>query len=152
MSNYKNILKKTFLIAVCYCLSTNNTFADFKDVPKDHPNYEAINYVQEQQIVQGYENGTFRPDKKINRAEFTKIIIESSVETRLIASLQDCFTDVQNQWFAKYICLAKNKEIINGYSDETFKPNQNISFVEAAKIIVKAFGYEVKEDKGRDLF
>ncbi len=142
MSNYKKFL----LIAVCYCLSTSNTFADFKDVPQSHPNYEAINYVQEQQIVQGYGDNIFKPDKQINRAEFTKIILESSVETLHATSLQDCFTDIQNQWFAKYICLAKNKEIINGYSDGTFKPSQNISFVEVAKIIVKAFGYEVEED------
>ena len=57
------------------------------------------------------------------------------------------FPDVPiSEWFAKYVCVAKDKGIIGGYPDGTFKPADKINFVEAAKIIVNAFGYTVSSD------
>ena len=109
----------------------------FSDVPSSHPNLDAIQYVKDQEIVDGYEDGTFKPDNSINRAEFTKIIMEAVFpgESRGIR----CFTDVNNEWFAKYVCRAKVEGIISGYPDGYFKPAVYISFAEAAKIIVNAF-------------
>jgi hypothetical protein len=68
--------KKLFLITTLLLIPT--TFADFTDVPKDYPYYEAINYAKENNIVNGYDDGTFRPDNKISREEFIKIIIKSN--------------------------------------------------------------------------
>ena len=59
--------------------------AAFNDVPSSHPNYEAINYVQAKKIVEGYGDGTFKPDTTINRAELTKIIIATQFEADVIA-------------------------------------------------------------------
>jgi micrococcal nuclease len=118
---------------------------DFKDIRSNHKNYDAIGYVQHYKIVNGYPNGTFLASKKINRAELTKIIIESTTDQSEIYG-DNCFSDVQNDWSAKYICTAKRKGIINGYPDNTFKPYQNISFVEAAKIISIAFQYQTSPD------
>lgn len=118
--------------------------ADFVDVNHSHPYGDAIDYVKAQGIVKGYADGTYKPDKTINRAEFTKIIIEATFPGE--AAGEKCFSDVQTEWFAAYICLAQNKGIIGGYADGTFKPGQNISFVEAAKIIVGAFGYPTDSD------
>ena len=118
----------------------------FKDVSKNSPNSDAIYYVQEKGIVDGYKDGSFRPNQKINRAEFTKIIIEATIDTNNIKG-ENCFPDVQAEWFAKYVCTAKDKRIIFGYPDETFHPEKSITFIEAAKIITNAFGYKLEEDE-----
>ncbi|QQR83889.1 S-layer homology domain-containing protein [Candidatus Peregrinibacteria bacterium] len=122
--------------------------ASFSDVSSRHENRDAIEYVQSAGIVKGYSDGTYQPNRTINRAEFTKIIIEAQYEPE---DWNDCtstrFADVKRtDWFAPYVCLAVEEGIIKGYSDNTFRPSQNISFVEAAKIIVVAMGYDVNAD------
>ena len=127
----------------------NISFAEnsgFSDVSENHIYAEAIEYAQEKNIVKGYKDGTFQPKKKINRAEFTKIIIESIFNS---SEISDCeidsekFSDISNNdWFAPYICVAVEENIISGYPDKTFRPSQEISFVESAKIIDIAFGGE----------
>lgn len=58
------------------------------------------------------------------------------------------FPDVpKDAWYAKYVCIAKIHNILNGYSDGTFGAGNYISFIEAAKIISNAFGYEIKKER-----
>ncbi len=117
----------------------------FKDMPTDFDEREAITYVQSQGIVSGYEDGTYRPSAKINRAEFMKIVMGAIATKKDIDACADAalFSDVgKNMWFTKYICLGKRKKIVEGYADGTFRPTQNISFVEAAKILVEAFALD----------
>lgn len=118
------------------------TSAAFFDVPTSHTNYEAITWVRDQGIVNGYADSTYRPDQKINRAEFTKIIMLASIFKNQSATCDDnLFPDVPaDAWFAEYVCLAHENAVIKGYPDGTFRPEQNISFVEAAKIISIGFG------------
>lgn len=138
-------------ILILAFISTYHTSkAEFRDVPPAYIYAESINYVQEIGIVNGYPDGSFQPEQNINRAEFLKIIIEASFDQE---SIQTCIgmsskpgwtymylKDVPiNSWFAKYVCLAMNENIIEGYNDDTFKPEQNISFTEAAKIISNSF-------------
>jgi hypothetical protein len=118
--------------------------ADFRDVDSQHFYYDAINYVQQNNIVSGYADGTFKPDAKINRAEFVKILIAANYSDSIIS---DClgtqakvFSDVtRDQWFSQYVCVAKKNNIIGGYPDGSFKPAQDISFAEAAKILAVSY-------------
>jgi len=122
----------------------SNAFTTFDGVESTHPNYEAINYIQAQNIVDGYPDGTFRPDNPINRAEFTKIIIAAYYPGQAAGS--DCFPDVGTEWFAKYICFAKTHDVLSGYPDGNFLPGNNINFVEIAKILVNVQGFTVLPD------
>ena len=124
--------------------SVSANSAGFTDVPSTHPNAEAINYVHEQAIVEGYPDGTFHPDSPINRAEFTKIIVEAYYQGQAKGS--DCFPDVGTDWFAKYVCLGKSLNIIAGYPDGNFYPANDINFVEVAKILANAKGSTVIPD------
>lgn len=101
---------------------------------------DAIRYLEEKSIVHGYPDGTYRPLELINRAEFSKIIMEAQFKEEIDASKTNCFPDVTDQWFAKYICLAKEKGIVSGYLSGEFIPANNINFAEAAKIVVNSFG------------
>ncbi len=94
----------------------------------------AIIYLKNKKIVKGYDDGSFKPTQKINRAEFTKIIIEAAFPNQ--ATGENCFSDITNEWFAPYVCFAKEKGIVNGYENNTFNPSQNINFAEASKILV----------------
>ncbi len=136
---------RTLAIFLLFFSILPNSFADFSDVNKDTQFAEAILYAQENGIVEGYNDGTFKPEIKINRAEFTKIIIESVFEEDEITG-EDCFPDVQKEWFAEYICTAKKEGIISGYDDGFFRPENDISFVEAAKIIVLGFDYKIENN------
>jgi len=131
----------------------------FSDVTKDTPYYYSIKYLKENNIVSGYPDGTFKPDNTINRAELAKIIVGAFHS----ASVADCmahyasqsstvvklFTDVsvdmlsssvQPPWYLDYVCVGKLDGFIKGYPDGSFKPSQEINFVEAAKIILGGFG------------
>jgi LPXTG-site transpeptidase (sortase) family protein len=114
------------------------SFGSFSDVPSTHPNFEAIEYIKAKNIVNGYPDGTFRPDAMVNRAEFTKIIIEAYYSEQ--ASGSNCFPDVGTEWFAKYVCFAKISNFVTGYPDGSFKPTESINFVEIAKILVNIKG------------
>jgi predicted DNA-binding antitoxin AbrB/MazE fold protein len=125
--------------------------AQFTDT-QDHTYQEAINYAQENGIVNGYSDGSFKPDNQINRAEFVKIIIEAEFTAEEIAScdlsLLDRYTDLnQEEWYAPFICLATDEGIIEGYPDGSFKPEQMVNFTEAAKIIIKARNQDIEEDE-----
>lgn len=144
-------MKKIIAIAFFIAMFPLNTFAAFSDVPASHQNYEAINYVQAENIVKGYEDGTYKPDQKINRAEFTKIIVEAIVGQEPLEHAGACFPDVvSGMWFYPYVCYAERIGFIGGYPDGTFKPAENINFVEAAKII--AIAYEYGSEAGSDVW
>lgn len=147
----KIILGTPVLVLLAF---VNSALASFTDVGEDHVNFDAITYVQAAGIVEGYSDETYRPDSTINRAEFTKIIIESQFDDDTINSClaergdELVFPDVpQEEWFAKYVCIAFSEGIVSGYPDGTYGPSKEISIVEAAKIIVNAFAYEVASDE-----
>ncbi len=109
----------------------------FSDVPFVHPNAEAIEYVKARGVVQGYSDGTFKPDKKINRAEFVKMIVgilPQYTDTKCWAPPPFSDTDAES-WYAAALCTARNNGLIQGYPDGTFRPAAPINFAEAAKII-----------------
>lgn len=118
----------------------------FADVPEGHSNYQSISFVRNEGIVSGYEGNLYKPNQRINRAEFTKIIVAANFTGTAIESCDasNLFSDVRiSDWFAKYICAAKKDGIIDGYPDNTFKPEDFVNFAEAAKIVVGAFGITI---------
>ncbi len=112
--------------------------AAFDDVPTSHPFHDAIMYLQDEEMVQGYADNTYRPEQTISRAEFTKILLLGRYsEEEILGCTASDFTDVPSDaWFVPYVCFAKTNSIIQGYADNTFGPQQNIIYAEAAKIIV----------------
>lgn len=128
-------------------------FTNFSDVDENHPNADAIAYVKAQGIVEGYADGTFRPDQNINRAEFIKIIEGATQDADTInACLEDdnqrIFSDIPfGAWYEGYVCDAKGRGVIGGYPDGTFRPDARINFAEAAKILVTVFFGDVSFEK-----
>lgn len=186
------------LLAALLLLGAIPAHAAFSDVPVTYTYSKSVDYVQKEGIVTGYADGTYKPENPINRAEFTKIVVNSfyknEADTAYICNQEyktdinmcegvskceaaafvnygacmgyatdangtpdpkssilkvydTCFPDIANGvWYQKFVCLAKMKSLIGGYPDGTFKPEQNVSFVEAAKILSNAFGFATAKD------
>jgi len=118
----------------------------FKDTSA-HSYQEGIRYVQESAIVKGYDDGTYRPESPINRAEFTKILIIAKYGSDPAEPSEDCFPDVpRDQWFAKYVCKAKQEGILKGYPDGTFQPGNLVNFGEASKIIANSLSLSIPSE------
>lgn len=116
----------------------------FSDVPATHDNADAIAYMKSEGIVQGYADGSFKPDATINRAEFVKILMGAFEDDGRMCKIA-AFSDVdQTAWYATFAHKARCQGIVEGYPDGTFKPTASINFAEAAKILVKAYGLEAK--------
>ena len=108
-----------------------------------HAYETAIRYLYDNSIIQGYADGSYKPDQTVNRAEFTKIIVGAKLGNNPTSSASNCFPDVKSsEWYASYVCYAKNAGIIGGYPDGTFKPSNTINLAEAAKILVNTLDVE----------
>jgi len=111
----------------------------FTDIDNNHHQAKAIKYLKKQGVIQGYADGTFKPSNTVNRAELMKILIGDSLPS---GTYENCFKDVHQEWFASYVCYAKNQGWIQGYKDGTFKPAQTVNRAEAIKMAIEVFDIE----------
>ena len=103
----------------------------FNDVAKDCWAANYIGYMQQFGIVTGYEDGSFRPDAPVTRAEFAAIASRFEKLTQGSAS----FTDVPDtHWAVRYINFAATRGWVTGYEDGTFKPEHSITRAEVAAV------------------
>lgn len=132
----------------------NVSNASFTDVKWDTLYKDGINLLQENQIVKGYADGSFGIQNDISRSEMLKILIESkflieNLDTQILEDYQtqSCFNDVSSSdWFAKYVCWAKDNQWISGYNDGTeFRPNNSVTLVEGLKMMLKSGNLEYPE-------
>ncbi|MDA1061091.1 MAG: S-layer homology domain-containing protein [bacterium] len=100
---------------------------------------QAISYLKDHKIISGYEDGTFRPDNPLNRAELLKILVEAKGESPKSSTYKNCFPDVKTDWYAKYVCFAESKGWIKGYPDGNFKPENYVNKAEAIKMLMNTF-------------
>ena len=133
-------MKKTIssFVATILFISLSNTPAyaqNFSDLPSNNSYSTAINYLADANIINGYPDGTFKPNQQVNRAEFLKLVLQSS-EIPKDVSTEAPFPDIDNNaWYAQYVRKAYAEGWVQGYPDGTFKPEQSINKVEALKII-----------------
>lgn len=102
---------------------------------KDRWSTEAIQNLISRGIVKGYEDGTIKPQNNITRAEFSKIVaVYLESEGKLLDSLYS-FDDIIDSWAIDNIRILSGNNLISGYGDKTFKPNNPITRAEVARII-----------------
>ena len=143
----RNLLKnakkaKYFKKNMWTTLEDKKEFLD--EVKMEHP--EAIEFLQRRGILKGYSDGSFQPNKEINRAESIKVLLESLGEEPSSGELGRDFSDVKaTDWFAGYVTKAKERNIITGYSDGTFQPSKTVNQAELLKVAFEAFGIDLSE-------
>ncbi|MBI4975732.1 beta-propeller domain-containing protein [Candidatus Peregrinibacteria bacterium] len=152
MKSKKIIALISVLVSMFSFSGTNIAFGGgvlFADVNPINSNVKAITYLKDNKIVVGYGDSTFQPAKTINRAEFLKIVMKAA---KYEGEGDNCYKDVKSQWFAPYVCAATKLGVVSGYSDGTFKPEKEINFSEASKIIANTFKLDLTVDKNDPWF
>lgn len=103
---------------------------------------DAVNVLTELGVVTGYEDGTYKPENIVTRAEMAVLIINALGLDQYIADQTSNFTDLSGYgWAEPYIAYAQSLGFINGYGDGTFRPGNTVSYDEAATMLVGALGY-----------
>ena len=136
----------------------------FTDLTTEHRYSEAIQYLKDRYIVEGYPDGSFKSNREINRAEALKIIMlganyhlsEMVLDEGATPEADHLYPDVPDtEWYFPYISKATEIGIVNGYPDGTFHPENTVNLAETLKMIIEANEAEVpaeEEIEGRPYF
>ena len=135
-------MKKFLLAATTILLVVSQTsFAafNFTDISEETDYYASMDWMYRNSVINGYLDGSFKPDKCVNRVEFLKMLF-MTLEINVNKSTAELFPDTPaSEWYAPYVRTAREMKTINGYPDGTFKPGQCVNRVEAIKMAVLAF-------------
>lgn len=131
----------SLLVVLAMMLSSIGVFAAettapvFKDVDANSVSGQSIYKLVNAGVLNGYTDGTFRPNNPITRAELCKIV---NLVFNYTEAATDNFTDVSaNDWFYSYVAIAKKAGYITGHGDGTFKGNDYLTREQACAIITR---------------
>lgn len=111
----------------------------------------AVDELEMLHIISGYEDGTFRPNNNLTRAEFCTLLIKTMGMDGITWNSEEInFSDVDaSHWAFGYISAAYGMKIINGYDDGNFGPEDEVTYVQTLKMLLNAMGYApMAEDNG----
>ncbi len=133
------MLKKLFasMLALCLVFSALPTLAAEAD--------GRLALLRSLGIFEGYEDGAYRLENNLTRAEFTKVAVCASENRKTVSAYLAVspYADVPHTlWSAPYIRLAAQKGYVTGYLDSTFRPDDPITFAEATAVFLRLLGYQ----------
>ena len=110
----------------------------FKDVPSTHWGAGAIAFCVENEIIGGYDDGTFRPDQAITRQE-AAAILNNAFDLTASTDVSK-FTDANRiaSWATAHVAAVANAELMNGDVDGAFRPTSTLTRAELASIMMNA--------------
>lgn len=131
-------MKKILFFVSFFLLSFTAFAGSFPDVPQDHKNYEAIEYLDEKGIINGYADGTFGPSNLVNRVEALKMIV-NALNIKHDETYDILFPDVKkDDWFFSYVMGAQKAAVVSGYKDGKFKPGDPVNLAETLKMVLSS--------------
>ncbi|MBR6504018.1 MAG: S-layer homology domain-containing protein, partial [Firmicutes bacterium] len=151
--NRKRILQAALMALLITTLGVLPVFAagTFSDM-EGSPYEEAVEDLVSRGIINGYEDGTFRPQNTITRAEVCVVTAKAMApgEQKLNEARTNKFPDVHSgyDWAKKYINYASAMGVIDGYPNGTFKPAGNVTYNELSAMVLKGMGYRQSELSG----
>ena len=151
----RNESMKKKIIAVllaCMMIIPNAFAADYNDIEKDSDYGSAVSVLSSLDILNGYSDGSFKPNATITRAEFAAVVVRALGMGDAAEGFKGAtqFNDVPaDYWASGYINIASSNGIINGYGDGNFGPDDLVLYEDAIKMVVAALGYNPEaETKG----
>lgn len=100
---------------------------------------QAINYITAKGLISGYNDGSFRPDTNITRAEFAQMI-SGFINAGYPGSASANLKDIKGHWAQDAIDKVFGKKVVQGYPDGSFKPDNELTRAEAVTILNAVFG------------
>ena len=139
--NQKKVLALVLAFACAFTMFAGAAFTDQADIQSS----EAVDALTGLGVIEGYTDGSFKPDATVTRAEMAKMIFTilngGNDDASAYTNLPTSFTDVNGTWAAGYIKYLQNSEIIAGKSATKFAPNDTVTGLEAAKMLLVVAGY-----------
>ena len=144
----KKLLAMVLALVMTLSLAVSaSAFKDDKDVSADYA--EAVAVLNGMDVFKGYEDGSFKPQGNITRAEVATIIYRiytgdvAKNDKSGLYSTYNKFSDMTGAgWASGYIGYCANAELVKGYPDGTFKPSGNVTGYEVLAMILRAVGYD----------
>lgn len=146
MKNFKKVLALVLVVVMAMSFATvsNAAFTDAESITKA----EAVDVLSAIGVINGFEDGSFKPEGEVTRAQMAKMIatiLNAGEDVGTMYAGACTFADSANHWAAGYIAYCAQEGIINGKSATTFDPDANVTGTEAAKMVLGALGH--KADK-----
>ncbi|GEM_PF-816335 len=122
--------------AVAYSLKNTLFKNPFKDINESDWFYDAIKYVVENNIMQGVDSDTFSPNTNVTRAMLVTMLYRYEKEPK-IEDKANTFTDLTDEWYKNAVIWAHSNEIVKGYPDNLFKPNNSLTREQIVTILYR---------------
>lgn len=135
----KKILLLLIILIITLASFTNVYAQNFPDISKDL--VESVGLLSGYGIMQGYPDGTFKPEKQVTRAEMAKIVTVAAGYYEYSKNMTSVYDDMHGHWAESYVELAGVLNIVNGISPTTYGPDNLIRFEEAYTMIIRLLGY-----------
>lgn len=141
---FSNIKENHTFNVVFGAIEGYNSTSTVTDIKSD----AGLDKVNHNAYVNGYNDGSFQPDKTITRGEAAAVICRIlNVPMEEGVTYESTFTDVDaGAWYANYVGYIQKMNIVNGYSDNTFRPNDEISRAEYIAILARLEGVSGEQE------
>ncbi len=143
--NLKKVLALVLAFACAFTMFAGAAFTDSADIKVDT---EVVDTLVSLGVVNGYDDGSFKPNGTVTRAEMAKMIYVLRTGNSDASAYNDdktSFTDIGSHWARGYIKYCQSLGIIAGKSNTKFVPNEKVSAQEAAKMLLVTLGYDAQK-------
>lgn len=149
MKKSNKILMSLATVAFAALLSSKSYAVHFYDT-LDTKYEGATERLAELNIISGVSKNVFEPNRTVTRAEFAKMMVTAALkpaeyEALISDDAEITFKDInreKKEWYYDYVTVAVNAGFMKGYEDGTFRPDNDISYAEIAKMITIALGHD----------
>ena len=145
MKNLKKVLALVLAFACAFTMFAGAAFTDSADIKVKS---EVVDTLVELGVIQGYDDGSFRPNETVTRAQMAKMIYVLRTGKSDASAYNDdktSFTDIGSHWARGYIKYCQSLGIIAGKSNTIFAPNATVTAQEAAKMLLVTLGYDANK-------
>lgn len=133
------------LCAAMLCGGTAAASSRFPDVPYDADYATAVRCLSELKVIVGFENGEFRPEDTVTRAQAAVIVCKlkgAAAKAKEQERKESPFEDVPDgHWAAGYIAVAERLNMISGYGDGRFGPDDTLTYAQMLSVLINVWGY-----------
>lgn len=147
MKNLKQVLALGMAFSLSLSTLASAAFTDQESINKN--NADAIELLTTLDIIQGYEDGSFRPENTVTRAQMAKMIYTirngGNDNADAYKTVTTSFDDIQGHWAEGYIKYLQNTGIVSGKSTTKFRPDQTVTTAEAMKMALVLGGYRAEK-------
>ena len=131
----------------------DSSFVSLRNTTQEEPSLlcqvpteeQAGEYLKKIGLYKGYEDGSLGLDRNVTRAEFATLAvrIEGMEDVQEKHRGETIFKDMAaSHWASGYVNIAVSKDLIKGFEDKTFRPEEEITYVQALAVVIRILGYE----------